>query len=146
MINSTDSIARFSLFSDPTGTTNRRVGSFVLRDRRRFHSVANASVPISFQFEACRSQAGEERFAEVMPFGHAVFASVESETDLYFLWHQELKRMLRRPNTPRHELYETIADNFPWKDSTVLTVLNGLESTNKAAGEADDGIDGSAAS
>lgn len=96
-------------------------------------------------FDACRSQAGDERFAEVMPFGHGVFASVESEADLYFLWHQELKRMLRRPNTPSHELYETIAENFPWKDSRDLTVVDGFDPTEETAGEAD-GIDGIAAS
>jgi 5-methylcytosine-specific restriction protein B len=100
---------------------------------------------IASMFEACRSQAGEERFAEVMPFGHGVFASVESEADLYFLWHQELKRMLRRPNIPRHELYETIAENFPWKDSSATTVVDSFEPTEETAGEGD-GIDGSAAS
>ncbi len=93
-------------------------------------------------FEACRAQAGSERFDEVMPFGHGVFAAVESEPDLHFLWHQELKRMLLRPNTPSHELYPTIAENFPWKDSKDLSVVDGSGPTEETAGEAD-GIDDS---
>jgi 5-methylcytosine-specific restriction protein B len=68
-------------------------------------------------FDKCREQVGEDRFAESMPFGHAVFAAVTSEVDLYPLWCQELKPMLVRPHTPPHELYETIRENFPWHRS-----------------------------
>jgi 5-methylcytosine-specific restriction protein B len=68
-------------------------------------------------FDKCRDQTGEDRFAESMPFGHAVFAEVTSEADLYPLWCQELKPMMVRPHTPEHELYETIRENFPWHQS-----------------------------
>jgi 5-methylcytosine-specific restriction protein B len=68
-------------------------------------------------FDKCREQVGEDRFSETMPFGHAVFATVTSEADLYPLWCQELKPMLIRPHTPPHELYETIRENFSWHRS-----------------------------
>jgi Mrp family chromosome partitioning ATPase len=67
-------------------------------------------------FEACREMVGADRFAERMPFGHAVFASVTQEADLYPLWHEELVRMLVRPHTPPHELYETIVEHYPWQE------------------------------
>ena len=68
-------------------------------------------------FGFCLDQTGADRFNEIMPFGHAVFAEVKSESDLHDLWHQELKRILIRPNTPPHELYEAIVDNYPWRTS-----------------------------
>jgi MoxR-like ATPase len=74
-------------------------------------------------FDVCRDVAGPDRFEEVMPFGHAVFASVLSEPDLYELWHEELKRMLVRPHTPRHELYDTIVGHYPWHQSRATTVV-----------------------
>lgn len=74
-------------------------------------------------FDACREVAGSDRFGETMPFGHAIFASVEDEPDLYELWHQELKRMLVRPHTPRHELYDTIVAHYPWRISPEVTVV-----------------------
>lgn len=78
-------------------------------------------------FDACRAQAGPDRFEEVMPFGHAVFNSVESETDLYDLWHQELRHMLVRPHTPRHELHDTIKANYPWHQGADVTVVERTE-------------------
>jgi 5-methylcytosine-specific restriction protein B len=73
-------------------------------------------------FEACREQAGEDRFDEAMPFGHAVFATVEDEKDLHDLWHEQLKRILVRPHTPRNEFYDTIVEHYPWirPDETVV--------------------------
>jgi 5-methylcytosine-specific restriction protein B len=65
-------------------------------------------------FEACREMAGAERFDEAMPFGHAVFATVEDEEDLHTLWHEQLKRILVRPHTPRNEFYDTIVEHYPW--------------------------------
>lgn len=65
-------------------------------------------------FEACREMAGAERFDETMPFGHAVFAKVAVEEDLHTLWHEQLKRILVRPHTPRNEFYDTIIEHYPW--------------------------------
>lgn len=74
-------------------------------------------------FEACRQQAGPDRFEEVMPFGHAVFSHVETEKDLYEIWHSELKHILVRPHTPPHELYETIRDQYPWRSAATVSVV-----------------------
>lgn len=74
-------------------------------------------------FEACRQVAGSDRFDETMPFGHAVFASVEDEPDLYELWHQELKRMLVRSHAPKHELFDTIIEHYPWHASPGASVV-----------------------
>ncbi len=73
-------------------------------------------------FDACRQIAGE-RFSETMPFGHAMFASVTSETDLYHLWHQTIKHILVRPHASRHELYPTIEQYYPWRQSPSYTVV-----------------------
>lgn len=67
-------------------------------------------------FEACQEMVGADRFAERMPFGHAVFSAVAREADLHPLWHEELVRMLMRPHTPPHELYETIVEQYPWQE------------------------------
>jgi hypothetical protein len=64
-------------------------------------------------FNACRELAGD-RFDEIMPFGHAIFASIENETDLHELWHETIKRILVRPHAPRHELYDVVVDHYPW--------------------------------
>jgi MoxR-like ATPase len=74
-------------------------------------------------FEACREVTGSERFSASMPFGHAVFTTVEEEKDLYDLWHEELKHILVRPHAPPHELFDVIAANYPWKDSPIETVV-----------------------
>jgi 5-methylcytosine-specific restriction enzyme B len=74
-------------------------------------------------FEACKAMTTPERFDDEMPFGHAVFSTVESEEDLYELWEQELRPLLLRPRTPPHPLYETIRESYPWRlgpDETVV--------------------------
>lgn len=89
-------------------------------------------------FEACREITGADRFDETMPFGHAVFASVEDEPGLHELWHQELKRMLVRPHAPRHELHDTIIENYPWHASpsvTVVTVVTAAQEATPQVGE-----------
>ena len=74
-------------------------------------------------FEACRNEAGPDRFEEVMPFGHSAFSGVESEEDLYDLWQEELRFFLQRPRTPRHELYDTIVAHYPWYAGPTVTVV-----------------------
>lgn len=73
-------------------------------------------------FEACRVAAGD-RFDETMPFGHAMFASVSSESDLHGLWHERIKHMLVRPHAPRHELYPTIVEHYPWHQDASASVV-----------------------
>jgi 5-methylcytosine-specific restriction protein B len=88
-------------------------------------------------FEFCNEQTGADRFNEIMPFGHAVFAGVESESDLHDLWHQELKRILIRPNAPPHELYDTIAANYPWRDAPDITVVTQSKAAAPQGGKSD---------
>ena len=90
-------------------------------------------------FEACRERATPERFDDAMPFGHAVFSAVESERDLYDLWHQELKQIMLRPRTPPHELYETIRDHYPWRDDPEFTVVQEAAAPEDGAGGATPG-------
>jgi 5-methylcytosine-specific restriction protein B len=118
---------------NPTDTSAVSVDAALLRRMRVLDFPPNVSLlqellstkgvddavvnQLALLFDKCREEAGEERFAESMPFGHAVFAEVTSEADLYPLWCQELKPMMVRPHTPEHELYETIRENFPWHQS-----------------------------
>ena len=80
-------------------------------------------------FDACRTTAGTEHFEETMPFGHAVFSTVQEEGDLHKLWHQELKRILVRPHAPRPPLYDTIVDHYPWHASPDVSVVSPPAST-----------------
>jgi 5-methylcytosine-specific restriction enzyme B len=80
-------------------------------------------------FRAC-----EERHRAVyeaqMPFGHGIFFEVRSEGDLHALWHQRIRRILRRPTLDAHPFVETIEEFFPWRNSPAYrlstpTVSNG---------------------
>ena len=67
-------------------------------------------------FESCLLE-GSDDFADMMPFGHGVFADVHAEEDLWPLWQERLRFMLRRPRQPtRHPWAETIRDHYPWAD------------------------------
>lgn len=57
-----------------------------------------------------------ENFGEIMPFGHGVFASVQSEADLYTLWQNQLRHILRRPRAPAHALADDVEELYPWRD------------------------------
>ncbi len=72
-------------------------------------------------FERCQDVAGE-RFEEVMPFGHASFAGVTSEADLHRLWEGQLRRILVRPNAPKHELFDAISEEYPWRSGPAVEV------------------------
>ncbi len=74
-------------------------------------------------FEACREITGPDRFDSEMPFGHAMFAAVQKESDLFYLWHEGLKRILVRPHAPQNELYPTILANYPWQEAPDVTVV-----------------------
>jgi hypothetical protein len=83
-------------------------------------------------FEACRELAGPDRFDEAMPFGHAVFATIEEEKDLHDLWHEQLKRILLRPHTPRNEFYDAIVEHYPWVTPDKRVVGRGDQTTLEA--------------
>lgn len=73
-------------------------------------------------FNACEEVA-KDRYEESMPFGHAVFSSVENERDLHALWHETLKHLLTRPHAPRHQLYQVIVEHYPWHVGEHVTVV-----------------------
>ena len=69
-------------------------------------------------FEHFQSQY-PDTFAEVMPFGHGVFAGIQSEDDLRSLWRQRLRFLLRRnPQVPPHAWAQQIEQLYPWRDSS----------------------------
>ena len=68
-------------------------------------------------FNNCQAAFPTE-YETLMPFGHGVFAEVQSEDDLYPLWEQRLRRLLYRPLLDPHAFAETIKAAYPWRDST----------------------------
>lgn len=95
----------------------------LLSEMLKYNGVdAHVIKSLTTMFNTCRDVAGD-RFNETMPFGHAMFASIVSETDLFGLWHETIKHILVRPHTPRHELYPTIVEHYPWHESATLTVV-----------------------
>jgi 5-methylcytosine-specific restriction protein B len=95
----------------------------LLREILRDNGVdSHVSEGLVAMFDACRAVAGD-RFEETMPFGHAMFASVSNESDLYALWRERIKHMLVRPHAPRHELYPTILEHYPWHQSAAVSVV-----------------------
>lgn len=106
----------------------------LLREILTANGVDTAVVTkLEAMFDACRERATPDRFDEVMPFGHALFSWVQSESDLHDLWHQELRHLVMRPRAPRHELYDTIIANYPWHSSRNYTILT----SNSGVVEAD---------
>lgn len=67
-------------------------------------------------FEICRQKHGPD-YETLMPFGHGIFSEVYSEDDLHALWHQRIKRILRRPLLDPHPFTETIEEAYPWRKS-----------------------------
>jgi MoxR-like ATPase len=60
-----------------------------------------------------------DTFAELMPFGHGVFAGIKSEDDLRSLWRQRLRFLLRRnPQVPPHPWAHQIEQLYPWRNSS----------------------------
>lgn len=72
-------------------------------------------------FEQCRL-AFPEDFETMMPFGHGLFAQVETEKpDLNDLWNERIVPMLRRPLLEPHAFSQTIEDSYPWRDASYET-------------------------
>ncbi len=67
-------------------------------------------------FSECESNFGEQ-YRHLMPFGHGIFAGVESEKpDLHRLWTERIEHLLRRPLIEPHPFTEIIEGNYPWRD------------------------------
>jgi hypothetical protein len=67
-------------------------------------------------FAECAKRFGAE-YEHLMPFGHGVFAEVQSETpDLHLLWKERLEHLLRRPLVEPHPFTDVIEELYPWRD------------------------------
>lgn len=66
-------------------------------------------------FNSCQQQ-HPDTYEEMMPFGHGIFAGIRNAEDLRELWNSQLHPMLRRPNVPSHPFFETIRENYPWRE------------------------------
>lgn len=66
-------------------------------------------------FDECRLKHSQD-YDALMPFGHGIFAEVQTESDLAPLWHQRIRRMLYRPTLDPHPFAETISASYPWSD------------------------------
>lgn len=66
-------------------------------------------------FEECRSRHADTYEYE-MPFGHGMFAGVESEDDLHRLWAERIKYILHRPVTPQHQYCSDIEEVYTWTE------------------------------
>lgn len=93
---------------------------------------APAVKQLQAMFEGCRANHPDD-FETLMPFGHGIFAEVDGEGDLYALWHQRIKRLLRRPLLDPHPFTETIEAAFPWKDDPAFRVAAGGASGGQQA-------------
>lgn len=76
--------------------------------------TASITDALAVLFETCKTR-HPDTFSTLMPFGHGVFADVETEEDLRDLWEQQLRHLLRRPQSPPHPFCEDIEELFPWK-------------------------------
>lgn len=65
-------------------------------------------------FTACQT-AHPALYEHMVPFGHGVFAHIESEDDLHPLWNNRLRHLLYRPSLA-HPFAETIRNAYPWTD------------------------------
>jgi hypothetical protein len=65
-------------------------------------------------FELCRERHRSD-YETLMPFGHGIFSEIQTEGDLHALWHQRIKRILRRPLLDPHPFAETIEEAYPWR-------------------------------
>lgn len=76
-------------------------------------NVVNAIVRI---FDAAAT-AHPDDYEYLMPFGHGIFAEIRQETpDLYELWRERLRHMLRRPLVQPHPMTVAIEDAYPWRN------------------------------
>jgi 5-methylcytosine-specific restriction endonuclease McrBC GTP-binding regulatory subunit McrB len=68
-------------------------------------------------FTECESKFPQQ-YEHLMPFGHGIFADVSQETpDLYRLWIERIRHMLRRPLIEPHMFTEVIEGTYPWRNT-----------------------------
>ncbi|MGH7641714.1 MAG: AAA family ATPase [Candidatus Dormibacteria bacterium] len=83
----------------------------MLRGTALSSSALNA---LSAVFTVCE-RASPHDFAYQMPFGHGIFAEVQSEADLCPLWVERIRHMLYRPLVRPHPYAELISKAYPWQ-------------------------------
>ncbi|WP_316575982.1 AAA family ATPase [Nocardia canadensis] len=87
-------------------------------------------------FPAVRA-AHPELYEHQMPFGHGIFAEVNTEVpDLHDLWQSRIRHMLRRPLVAPHPLTNAIEAAYPWTDpkhqehrGSAISAGNGTEAS-----------------
>lgn len=78
--------------------------------------AAGAISQLQELFTSCESEFPDE-YADLMPFGHGIFAEVQQERpDLHLLWVERIDHMLRKPLRDPHPFTEVIEKNYPWRD------------------------------
>lgn len=66
-------------------------------------------------FDSCK-KAFPRDYEHLMPFGHGIFAEVQTEhPDLHELWEERLRYLLRRPLLEPHPFAEVIESTYPWR-------------------------------
>ena len=89
-------------------------------------------------FVNCEKKHPQE-YASLIPFGHGAFSEVLSESDLYPLWDQRLRRILYRPLQDPHPFAATIQHSYPWTDPHFRVDTSAEETGASApAGKAED--------
>jgi 5-methylcytosine-specific restriction endonuclease McrBC GTP-binding regulatory subunit McrB len=70
-------------------------------------------------------------YEHLMPFGHGIFADIHNEApDLYRLWEERIRHLIRRPLVEAHPFAEVIEKAYPWRNRTyILPVTGGSEAT-----------------
>ena len=58
-----------------------------------------------------------EKHLRILPFGHGVFAQVNSPEDLRDVWSGTIVHLLSDPFGEIREQYEQLAAEYPWKET-----------------------------
>jgi AAA domain (dynein-related subfamily) len=114
---------------NPTDRSALEVDSALLRrlrviqfppDEGQLEDMLAATIPpqvitrIKVLFQIVKAKHDAE-YEYQMPFGHGIFAEVRQERpDLYQLWEERIRHMLRRPLVQPHPFYDTIRAAYPW--------------------------------
>ena len=68
-------------------------------------------------FTECQKLFGPD-YEHLMPFGHGIFADIQSESpDLHLLWKERIEHLLRRPLVESHPFTDAIEKLYPWHNA-----------------------------
>jgi 5-methylcytosine-specific restriction endonuclease McrBC GTP-binding regulatory subunit McrB len=71
-------------------------------------------------FSDCKSKF-PKHYEYQMPFGHGIFADINAESpDLYRLWMERIRHMLRRPLMEPHMFTDVIEQAYPWRNKAFV--------------------------